>query len=386
MGRRLILPVLTFLVFIVSAGLVILFAKGYHYFPKTGTLEKTGLLVATSTPNGASIYINGHLTDATNATIKLVPGTYEIEIAKEGYTTWKKEVKVAPEFVTTTNVNLFPAIPELRPLTATSVKNPTLSPDGQKIAFIVPENASFKKAGIWVLNMVNRPFGFGRTTARQVVADTPWQKFSEAKISWSPDSRSLLASFDEGETIFLLNPEASVASQEPKNITATLPLPQKEWEEEEETNSQQRLIILPPNLQEIATTAALARWSPDEKRLLYQIEKEVAKVFDPKWEEFPPETRNKEQEVRDKKGKTFELPEALDYLWLPEAESKHVILVEEGQISIIESEGTNKMIVFGGEFEENFVAPWPDGSKLVISASLNKPAGVAPNLYTINLR
>lgn len=386
---------ISFLIFLSAATLtvlVILFAQGYHFSRQTGKIEKTGLLVLTSTPNGASIFINDHLTDATNTTIKLVPGTYQIRIEKEGYLAWQKELIIAEGLVTASDATLFPALPTLRPLTFFGATNPTLSPDGSKIAFLTD---SGEKAGIWILNLSTQTLALIRNDLYQIAADTPQDRFSEGKISWAPNSRNLLVSFEkpkpeepeseEPKTVYLLDSNLASDKQKPVDITLNLDLYQETWTTEKRNKEETLVSLLPGYLQKIATDSAASRWSSDEEKFLYQ-EEEAVKVYDPEWEEFPPPTDNQGQLIKDKKGKVFELPEALDYLWLPEAKSNHLVLVEDQQISIIEAEGTNKAIIFGGDFEDNFVAPWPDGSKLVILTSLNKAAGTPPNLYTINLR
>ena len=380
LNKRVIFSLLTLLSAAVLTVLVIFFARGYHFSRKTGKIEKTGLLVLTSNPNGASIFINGHLTDATNTTIKLAPEIYQVKIEKEGYIPWEKKLVVAEGLVTAADVALFPALPELRPLTFFEVENAVLSPDGTKIAFLtsIPE-----KAGIWILNLSTQTLALIRNDLYQITQDTPWQQFSKGQISWSPDGKNVLVSFEKPEVVLLLDPNTVTEKQKPLNITPTLDLYQKRWAEEKRKKEEALVSLLPEYLQKTATVSALARWSPDGEKFLHQEEEEMTKVYDLEWEEFPP--RHKETQ-KDTKGKVFELPEALDYLWLPEAKNNHIILVEKKQISIIEAEGTNKAIIFGGEFEENFVAPWPDGSRLVILTSLNRPAGTPPNLYTINLR
>jgi len=373
LNKRVFLSFLTFVSAVILTALVIFFAQGYHFSPKTGKIEKTGLLVLTSTPNGASIFINDHLTDATNTTLKLVPATYEVRIEKEGCLPWKKKLEVVEGLVTAADATLFPALPTLRPLTFFGVKNPVLSPDGTKIAFLsdAPE-----KAGVWLLNLSTQPLTLKKSELYQIAKDSPWQRFSSGTLSWSPEGKNILVSFEKPETVFLLEPNTVAEKQKPIDITPTLKLYQTTWEEEKRKKDEVLLALLPDYLKQIATTSALTRWSPDEEKLLYQEEGEV-KVYDLKWEG---------EDKTETEGKVHALPEALDYLWLPEAKNNHVILTQEGQISIIEADGTNKATIFGGEIEENFVAPWTDGSRLVILTSLNKPAGTPPNLYTINLR
>ena len=68
--------------------------------------------------------------------------------------------------------------------------------------------------------------------------------------------------------------------------------------------------------------------------------------------------------------------------WFPD--SKHVVFSDKDKIYILEYDNTNKTAVYSGPFANNFVYPWPDGSKLLIltSFSTNSPA----NLYAIELK
>ena len=76
---------LAFLIFFVplAAVIVIRLAQGYRPDIDSLQLQPRGLLVATSEPDGAQVFINGKLTTATNNTLNLVPNTYEVEIKKD---------------------------------------------------------------------------------------------------------------------------------------------------------------------------------------------------------------------------------------------------------------------------------------------------------------
>src|SRR3989338_7090012 len=73
---------------------VVLYGRGYNFSFGDGKigLLGTGLLAATSQPDGAGIYINNHLTSATNNTVSLSPGQYDIKIVKSGYFPWQKKI------------------------------------------------------------------------------------------------------------------------------------------------------------------------------------------------------------------------------------------------------------------------------------------------------
>ncbi len=73
---------------------------------------------------------------------------------------------------------------------------------------------------------------------------------------------------------------------------------------------------------------------------------------------------------------------SLGVQWFPD--SKHLIFTDQDKIYIIEYDNTNKTPVYEGPYEDNFVYPWPDGSKLLISTSFS--ANLQANLYAVELK
>ena len=74
------------LLILVTIG-VVLYGRGYRFSFDNGRadLAGTGLLVATSSPDGAQVFINDHLTTATDNTINLSPGEYNVRIVKKDF-------------------------------------------------------------------------------------------------------------------------------------------------------------------------------------------------------------------------------------------------------------------------------------------------------------
>ena len=99
-----------FILLIVATIIIIFYGRGYIFSfgdGKIGILS-TGLFAATSQPDGAGIYINNHLTSATNNSISLSPGSYDIKIVKSGYFPWEKKIKIEKEVVSTAYALLLP--------------------------------------------------------------------------------------------------------------------------------------------------------------------------------------------------------------------------------------------------------------------------------------
>lgn len=372
MSKRFIVTIITLLVIGMAASVAIFFAKGYTISTTEKKIVGTGIITISSEPDAASVFIDGHLTTATNATISsLPPKTYSVKVVKEGFIPWEKQVNVHQGVVAEVKVSLFPAIPSIYPLTFTGVKNPILSPDGSKLVYLVPKNV--KKGGVWVWSLArNQQIAFVRSSEPHQISASTFIDFSDAVLKWSADSQQVLAKV--GNNNYLLNSDQ--LNEEPKDITPLLDSTLKGWEEDISAKEAVRILnIKDINLRKIASDSAYLRWSPDESKFMARTEPilesnqkalEGIKVYD-----------------FEQKGE-YSLPQALAHIWLPD--SRHIILVEKDSISLVDFDGTNKAVIFAGNFLDNFVFPWPDSSRLVIISSSPTPTASEPNLYGINLR
>lgn len=362
MSKRFIITIATLIIIAIAAAIAIFLAKGYRVSPTEKRIIGTGIITVTSEPDAASVFVDGHLTTATNATISSLPTkTYSIKVVKEGFIPWERSVEVKEGLVTALKVTLFPAIPTIYPLTFAGVVNPLLSPDGSKLAFIVPAG---KKAGVWVWTMAKfQPIAFARSSEPHQIATSTLADFSKAQLKWSPDSKEVLATVNQNN--FLLDSDR--LNSEPRDITAILSSTMSNWEEDtslKEEASVQSLRNI--NFRKIASDSAFVRWAPDETKFMAGGDISDIKVYD--------------LEER----KEYSLPPAKGLFWLPD--SRHIILVEESTISLLDFDGTNKAVIYAGSFLDNFVFPWPDSSRLVIISSFPTPTAQEPNLYGINLR
>lgn len=367
MSKRFIITITTLIVIALAAGIAILLAKGYTISTDEKRIVGTGIINISSEPDAASVYIDGHLTTATNATIStLSPKTYSVKVVKEGFIPWEKQVVVKEGLVTEVKVTLFPSLPTIYPLTFTGVQRPILSPDGSKLAYIVPSTAaSAKKAGVWVWTMSkNQPIAFARSSEPHQIASSTIADFSKAALRWSPDSKQVLSTIDNNN--YLL--ESDSLNTEPKDITPVLEATMKSWEEDTKAKDEVRIqTIKDIKLRKIASDSAYIAWSPDETKFIAgKEEMSDLKIYD----------------LED--SKNYELPTAKAHIWLPN--SRHIILVENETISVLDFDATNKAVIYAGKFEDNFVFPWPDSSRLVIISSFPTPTASEPNLYGINLR
>jgi len=376
---------------------IIAIGRGYRFNAADKKISSTGLLVATSDPDGAQIWLNGKLKSATNTTLTLNPGWYDVKLVKEGYLPWFKRMKVMGEVVSETQASLYPSTPSLTPLTNNGIIAPVISPDGTKVAFaapLPPETAGSPNeilsnqptTGLWVLNLTSSALGFSRDPL--LVSKNSYIDFTNAIFLWSPDSKQILITISDNFYLADANKE---------NIPVQLNWQDKDnqvqkWQIQEREIEQEKLVLFAPEIIKMATTSAKnVVFSPDETKILYQAtaSASLAPIL-----VNPPVAVNPTPEVRDlkpnqyyvynsKEDKNFQIyqPEKGELSWFPD--SRHLIEVTSNKISILEYDGTNRTTIYSGPFEK-FVAPSPSASKILILTSYNRPGQA--NLYSINLR
>ncbi|MBI2019527.1 PEGA domain-containing protein [Candidatus Daviesbacteria bacterium] len=373
MSKRFLFTILTLVLIAVIGALAIFLAKGYTFSTKEKRIVGTGILTITSEPDAASVFIDGHLTTATNTTIaSLAPKDYTVKIVKEGLIPWERKITIKEGLVTDIKVRLFPAIPTIYPLTFSGITAPVLSPDNSKLAYIVPMPA--KKAGIWIWTQSrSQPISFARSAEPHQIAQSQFIDFSKATLQWSADSKQIIAKV--GANNYLL--DAEKLNTDPRDITPMLDITVKDWEEDARSQDESLILaIKDTNLRRIASASATVRWSPDGTKFMARKEKLTDKDKGKVIEDF------KVYDIDERKE--YPLPAARSHVWLPD--SRHIILVEDQTISIVDFDGTNKAVIYAGSFQDNFVFPWLDSSRLAIITSFPTPTASEPNLYGINLK
>jgi len=396
--RRVIISSILILVFILAGSTIaVLYAKGYRFGPQDGKtfIEGTGLLVVTSKPEGARVLINGKLTTATNNTINLSPGEYNIAIEKDGYVSWKKQITVKKEVVTEATALLFPTAPKLEAVTTTGAANPVMDPTNTLLAYTV-SSASATKNGIYILDMNATPIitiGGGITQLTNNSID----RFSEAKLSFSPDGKNILAQITgaRGTTSYLLS--ANGFNDTPQDVTTTLDQVQKDWEAQSNEKNKKIFDSLSRGTRQLALTyfKDLAP-SLDGTRISYTASTSgtLNIVKSPKilGGNSTPETRTVKQgnvyvyDIKDDRNfLIFEAGKQVTPKFIWKANSTHLVYVLDSKINVIEYDGTNSTTVYAGPFLDSFVFPWTDGFSLVMLTKLNNPS-VPYNLYRIGLR
>jgi len=126
------------IIFFITAPIIVLYTSGYRYNLSKGRIQKTGILIISSIPKKADIYLNSKKVEnkSTPAEIKnVLPGDYEIILSKDGYHNWQKKLPVYENFTTfAEKVNLW-KIASSTQLSNSVISHWQASSDGNKIAF-----------------------------------------------------------------------------------------------------------------------------------------------------------------------------------------------------------------------------------------------------------
>jgi len=404
--------VIFFLITILFVGIfgyiISLYARGYKFNPSTFKFTPSGLLVAKSSPDGAQIFINGDLKTATNANLSLSPATYDIEIRKEGYTSWKKRLTISKEVVTEVNAELFKKTPSLSPITFTSVVDPVSSSDSTKIAYCVPatlDNINQDREGLWVIETVNLPLGFSRDPRRVTDGD-----MKDASWIWSPDGRQILLQTSTGN--YLLDVGSFTPQNKLINISLTVNDLLDKWSLEDKNRLEAQERSLPKEFMDILDRKTnFILFSPDETKVLYKVSSD-AQIPTNLIEPFPGSSTQKEERnltagniyVYDiKEDKNFlvgsgsnedtsscKSPTTAAYIscnktlnWYPT--SRHLLLSESGKISVMDYDGTNLQEVYSGSYITLYAFPTVSSDRIIILTDLG--ASTSPsNLYSVGLK
>lgn len=400
---RLLLLFLTIFVVGTLGTLTFLFAKGYRFDSDKGTVGPSGLLVIKSNPDGAQVFINGELKGATNTTMSLAPGIYDVKVSKESYTKWSKRLEIQKEIVTEATAHLFKTTLSLTSITGDGVKNPSISPDLSKIAYIITDSTTnTEKSGLWILENINLPLGFSRDPKRVTDGD-----LTNATWIWSPTSREILLETLGGS--YLLDTSKFTQQRQLVNITSTKNEILNKWQTEASEKTQSQLKVLPETLTElISESSSSIVFSPDEDMVLYKANKdydipnELIKPF--------PGASTQKQERHIKSGQTYvyDIREDRNFLvdsdnetqivgtwsnkpvvserslvWYPS--SRQLILSEKDNITIMDYDGTNHQVVYSGSYVAPHTFPTYSLDKILILTNLGATE-VLPNLYSLTIK
>ena len=120
--------------------ILVLVIQGYRYNRFDGKVEQGGLVQFNSKPTGATVTVDDTtLANKTTSKVTLTAGAHTITMARDGYSTWKKDVVVTPGSVLWLNyARLFPTSPKITTVaTFDGVATALTSPNHKLMAVVV---------------------------------------------------------------------------------------------------------------------------------------------------------------------------------------------------------------------------------------------------------
>ena len=391
-----------FFAFILIA--TIAYARGYRLDIQKGTMTSTGILAVSSDPQAAQVYINGALKGVTDLHLTLPFGKYAIEVKKEGYTSWKREVNLKGELVVTADATLFPLNASLTPLTTIGISQ-VISIDKTDKALLFVENGDITKDGIYVFDQTKRTFSLfpplkllvGKKLFPEDVS------IKNASVIFSPDFKQGIVVLKRGEDSISYLISLEDENTQLVEMTSSQDSLEKVWNEERDLEAARLLEIFPPELGKIASDSFhVLSLAPDKKKIFYEAKQNITLpyVIEPRLvavNQTPEERSIKLNQLyvydrEEDRNYSISLSQASQALWekgnavvLWYPDSRHLVKNEGDKISIVEYDDTSKQIVYSGPHEGAFFDVSSDG-KLLVLANLNPQFNKTPDIYAVGIR
>jgi len=384
-----ILLSITAIVFFIAQG------KRINITQESFEIEGTGIINIKSYPDGAKILLNGQPKNATNSTISgLSEGKYRLDIVKDGFITWTKQVPVYNGLVTPIDALLISKTPKIEPLTNVGITASSIANSAVAVAFGVNQS---EKPGLYTIQLsTNLPVNIFKTNANPLILDTIQNKYSSVtNILWSPDDNEILVTLPN-DVHFLI----STASTQPEPILVDpIDLPQLilSWQDEVKVKREKFLerkmkdINITEEIKQLMLDPKLnINWSPDGDKFFYTAEDEKQIKYRVYNLEQPLTIGGERDYVTFKLDKTK--PQPINIQWY--IDSQHLIVVygsfdkenpnPTGTLYLINMDGSNFTEIYSGQMTSPLVLATPSGDKLIITAKFRNDN--PDELYSISLR
>ena len=403
--KNLLVRISLLVFFLCILTVIIAFARGYRLDFQKKSFTSTGILAVSSSPKAAKVFVNDELKGVTDINLTLPPGRYHIEIKKDGYTSWKKDIVLKGELVTSADASLFPLNPSLSPLTNLGIVKAVPLDQTEKI-ILFSENDNEEKDGIYLFETAKKPLSLlpplKPIILKKYFVNKDTLDFSKANVYFSPDYKQAIFEFPLPDETGESKPLAYLLSLEEENkvpfdVTFSKETLLEAWETEKNDDRRKIIEAFPREIAKVATDSfKILSFSPDETKILYSANTSLTLPLAIK----PPQiATNQTVEVRDlKKDRVYVYDKKEDrnyevtiqqnttsssLLWYPD--SKHFVFIDGKNISTIDYDGLNKRIVYSGPFENSLFTTTGDGNIIVLT-NLNPENNKLPDLYLIGIR
>lgn len=386
---KILLRLMFFVIFITVLAIVIIYARGYRFDIEKKLLKSTGIISATSNPEAAKIYVNGVLKGVTDTNLTLPPENYFVEIKKEGYTSWSKNINLKGELVINVDPVLFPVNPSLSPLTNLGINKAFPTDDGDKIVIFASESAYLFDAGRKTLPFFPPLNKIVNLSLLPEISD-----FKNVNVLFSPDQKQAILELSKNSYLLSLDEN----NLNPLEITLSKSALIEAWQSEKQKNNVKILETFPKDFDKIASSSfEIISFSPNETKVLYKALENIdlSLMIRPPLisTNQTPEERSLMKDhiyVYDRKeDKNFPIlatsnqPLVTSLKWY--FDSRHFVVEEAKKISIVDYDNTNKQTIYSGPFESSFFNPTNDG-KIIVLINLNSQINELPDLYLVGIR
>lgn len=382
-------------VFLSAFAFVVAYARGYRIDIGQKSLVPTGIMSVTSYPKAAKIYVDGVLKGVTDTNLTMAPGNYKVEIQKDGYTSFSKNVNLKGELVATIDALLFPLNPTLAPLTNLGIIKAVSLGDAEKIII-------FSDTGIHLFEGGRKPLPFFPPLKTVILKENlPTEiDLTTSLVTVSPDGKEAIFEFGEENTAqaYLLSLEGENLT--PFDVTQSKATLIEAWEAQKLANNLKVLETFPANFYKLASdSSTILSFSPTETKVLYKANKTVTL---PPMITPPILAANQTQETRDiqegviyiydkKEDKNYQIANASEAEKLIDQsiqwyfDSRHLLINEGKKIVVVDYDNTNKKTVYSGPYENGFFTTTLDG-RIITLSNLNPEANERPDLYLVGTR
>ena len=415
---KILLRLFLIAVFVLLVSMVIAYARGYRFDFQSKKIASTGIISVSAYPNAAKVYVDGKLEGATDLNLTVPYGTYKVEVKKEGYTTWTREITVKGELVVTLDVLLFPVNPSLAPLSNLGILK-AIPVNGTDKIVLFADNGDELKDGVYLFEASKNPLSiFPPLKLLMLKKYLPaGVDLKNTQMYFSPDYKQgilemPLLDSQSGETIsYLISLEEENINQ--FDVTVSKDTLVEAWNQEKQANKFKILETFKKDIVKVASDSFdIISFSPDETKFLYLAinEAEVPIVIKPRMVSTnqTPETRVVKPgnlyvyDRKEDRNYKLEIPYmssliennevANSIAWYPD--SKHLVIKEvplkddEGskeKIVIIDFDGMNRQTVYSGPFDRTFFKAASDG-RIIIMTTFNPDTSPMPDLYAVGIK
>ncbi len=197
-------------------------------------ISSTGTIRLTVTPGNAySAYLNEQKqTITSNNTIEnLAPGSYQLRIQKDDFTTWQQAIQIKAGLITDISAQLFPSVLQLEQLSKTNISQAIYSPSRRIVVYSATNSALGGNIGIWQQNLQRSniplidesPIKITNLTSQIVEAAN--NKSLRVKISPNDDKLIL----QTGASIYLLDMGRYNEPSENNKLSFSFPVDSIDW-------------------------------------------------------------------------------------------------------------------------------------------------------------